>query len=167
MLRERNPKVLDKLIAVRGDVEALGVGLSADSLELLKDVSIIFHSAASVRFDDQLQYAILLNTRGTREVVEFATKLKNLAVFCHISTTYCYPDRHEIEEKVSVSMHEVKLLTTKIHSTGPPGQRRMARGDQSCRESAHSHVGMSNAALHRVQSQRVHLLEVTGRADLQ
>lgn len=130
MLRERNPKVLDKLIAVRGDVEALGIGLSAESLELLKDVSIIFHSAASVRFDDQLQYAILLNTRGTREVVEFATKLKKLKVFVHISTTYCYPDRHEIEEKVNIvqpASQAEKLLQFFVPpSTGPASQRRMA-----------------------------------------
>jgi alcohol-forming fatty acyl-CoA reductase len=78
----------------------LGIGLTPDGLEQLKDVSVIFHSAASVRFDDTLQYAIILNTRGTLEVVEFALKLKRLAVFVHVSTTYCYPERMIVEEKV-------------------------------------------------------------------
>jgi len=91
---------LDKLFAVKGNVEALGIGLTPESIEELKDVSVIFHSAASVRFDDILQYAIILNTRGTREVVEFALKLKRLAVCVHISTTYCYPERLTVEEKV-------------------------------------------------------------------
>jgi alcohol-forming fatty acyl-CoA reductase len=100
VLREENPKALDKLIAIRGNVEAMGIGLTPESLEQLRDVSVIFHSAASVRFDDMLQYAIILNTRGTREVIEFALKLKRLAVFVHISTTYCYPDRLVLEEKV-------------------------------------------------------------------
>jgi alcohol-forming fatty acyl-CoA reductase len=100
VLREQNPKALDKLIAIRGNVEALGIGLTPESNEQLKDVSVIFHSAASVRFDDTLQYAIILNTRGTREVVEFALKLKRLAAFVHVSTTYCYPERSILEEKV-------------------------------------------------------------------
>lgn len=73
----------------------------------MKNVSIIFHAAASVRyswkcheiqtctkvvnfrFDDSFKYAILLNTRGTREVMKFAETLKQIKVVLHVSTTYC------------------------------------------------------------------------------
>jgi alcohol-forming fatty acyl-CoA reductase len=89
------------MIAVEGDVGALGLGLPSEILEQLKDVSVIFHSAASVRFDDILKSAIILNTRGTHEVIKFGLTLKNLASFVHVSTTYCYPDQRFIDEKVN------------------------------------------------------------------
>ena len=88
------------MVAIEGDVSMLGLGFSLKTLEQLKDVSVVFHSAASVRFDDILQSAILLNTRGTHEVIKFALTLNNLASFVHISTTYCYPDQSFLDEKV-------------------------------------------------------------------
>lgn len=86
---------------MKGDVGALGLGLPRETLEQLKDVSVIFHSAASVRFDDILKSAIILNTRGTHEVIKLALTLNNLASFVHVSTTYCYPDQRFIDEKVN------------------------------------------------------------------
>lgn len=100
VLMETNPGALKKMIAVGGDVGILGLGISPEARNLLKDVSVIFHSAASVRFDDILQSAIILNTRGTHETIKFALTLNNLASFVHISTTYCYPDQRFIDEKV-------------------------------------------------------------------
>ena len=47
-----------------------------------------------------MKYAVLLNTRGTREVVYFAERLRRLDVLVHVSTTYCNPDRHVIEEEI-------------------------------------------------------------------
>jgi fatty acyl-CoA reductase len=100
VLRETNPRVLDKIVAVEGDVKETNLGFTQDQYEILQNVSIIFHSAASVRFDDALKHAILLNTRGTYEVCNFATKLKKLDAFIHISTTYCNPHYTYVEEKV-------------------------------------------------------------------
>lgn len=100
MLRETNPDVLNKLIAVEGDVSMLGLAMSRETLDELSDVSVIFHSAASVRFDEVLQSAIIMNTRGTHEAVKFAMTLKNLASFVHVSTTYCYPELRVVDEKV-------------------------------------------------------------------
>lgn len=108
VLREKNPDVMDKMVAVKGDVGALGLGIASEMLEHLKDVSVVFHSAASVRFDDILQSAIILNTRGTHEVIKFALTLHKLASFVHVSTTYCYPDQRFLDEKVK---QEDKLLS--------------------------------------------------------
>lgn len=88
------------MIPIEGDVGAVGLGLSPESLEQLKGVSVIFHSAASVRFDDLIKSAIILNTRGTHEVVKFALGLEHLVSFVHVSTTYCYPDQLATDEKV-------------------------------------------------------------------
>lgn len=59
----------------------LGLGLSPTDRQTLQEkVSIVFHSAASVRFDDTLKYATLINTRGTREVMLLARNMRNLKV---------------------------------------------------------------------------------------
>lgn len=57
----------------------LGINTEDEQL-LLNEVSIIFHLAATVRFDEPLNDAVLLNTRGTRELVNLARKMKNLEV---------------------------------------------------------------------------------------
>lgn len=87
------PENLAKMIAVTGDVTELELGITPEDYELMSNVSVIFHAAASVRFDDPLKDAILMNTRGTREVLRFAEKLKNIKVIVHVSTTYCNPDK--------------------------------------------------------------------------
>jgi fatty acyl-CoA reductase len=87
-LKVFNPNFMNKIVAVEGDVTELGLGLSEEDKSLMKNVSIIYHSAASVRFDDPLKEAVLMNTRGTRELMEFATTLKNIKCVMHVSTTY-------------------------------------------------------------------------------
>jgi alcohol-forming fatty acyl-CoA reductase len=99
-IRKMIPHVLEKIIPVNGDVMEIGLGLSKSDLDLMKNVSVIFHSAASVRFDDSLKYAIIMNTRGTREVMEFAETLVNIKAIVHVSTTYSNPERMVIEEKI-------------------------------------------------------------------
>ena len=80
-LREEQPKAFDKLIPVSGDVSEEGLGLpNIERSVLISRVSIIFHAAASVRFDDSLKTAIFLNTRSTRDVCNLATQMKQLVV---------------------------------------------------------------------------------------
>lgn len=100
VLRIKNPNFAQKLIPIQGDVIELGLGLSEASKKIMKNVSIIFHSAASVRFDDSLKYAVIMNTRGTREVMKFAESLKNIKVIMQVSTTYSNVHLNRVEEKV-------------------------------------------------------------------
>jgi fatty acyl-CoA reductase len=80
-VRRDNPGALDKLRAVSGDVMESGLGLSDDDKEMLhREVSIVFHAAASVRFTDNINDSVLMNVRGTREVVTLALGMENLQV---------------------------------------------------------------------------------------
>lgn len=78
------------------------LGLSAEHYELITEtVNVIYHAAASVRFDDPLKYSIILNVRGTREVCHLALASPNLQIFTHVSTTYCNcTEGKYIEEKM-------------------------------------------------------------------
>lgn len=91
---------MDKLHVVEGDAIKLNLGLSEYDRARLKSCSVIFHAAASVRFDDPLKDAILLNTRGTREVCELARTMLNLKALIHVSTAYIQPRNLYVKENV-------------------------------------------------------------------
>ncbi|KAJ8935190.1 hypothetical protein NQ314_012946 [Rhamnusium bicolor] len=67
---------------------------------LIEEVHIVYHIAASVRFDDSLRDAVIMNTRGTREVAKLSKEMKHLEVFFHFSTTYCQSDKKVVEEEL-------------------------------------------------------------------
>jgi fatty acyl-CoA reductase len=100
VLRRMNRNFHDKLVPISGDVAELKLGMSGDDAERMANVSMIIHSAASVRFNDSLRTAVLMNTRGTRELMEFALTLKNLKSIVHVSTTYSNVYVHTLEEKL-------------------------------------------------------------------
>lgn len=78
----------------------MGLGISPQDMQRLRNVSIIFHVAATVRFDEDLKTSLLLNTRGAYEMVKLAQGLTNVKAFVHVSTTYAHPNITELEEKV-------------------------------------------------------------------
>lgn len=82
VLEERRPGLASRLlVAVAGDVSLPGLGLSPADRALLQDkVSVVFHGAATVRFDEPLQSAVIINVRGTRELAELAVGMKRLKV---------------------------------------------------------------------------------------
>jgi len=80
-LREEGLLNFEKLVPISGDVSKKGLGLSAaDRQTLIERVTIIIHGAASVRFNDSLKYAILVNIRATRDICILAQSMKNLIV---------------------------------------------------------------------------------------
>lgn len=99
-LKNHNPDIFKKLIPIAGDVAELKMGISEKDAERMKNVSLIFHSAASVRFDDSLKYAVFMNTRGTREIMQFARSLANIKVIMHVSTTYSHPELKTVGEVI-------------------------------------------------------------------
>jgi fatty acyl-CoA reductase len=70
-----------KVVAIAGDVSVTNLGLSDADRQLLADrVSIVFHAAATIRFDAPLRQAVLINVRGTKYVLDLAKEMKNLEV---------------------------------------------------------------------------------------
>lgn len=102
-VRDETPQAFEKVIAVAGDCQEIGLGISHTDLEKLCNVSIIFHVAATVRFDEYLKNEVLLNTRGTHEMVKIALKLPKLKILMHVSTAYSNPEKYTVEEKVRSS----------------------------------------------------------------
>jgi alcohol-forming fatty acyl-CoA reductase len=98
VIKAQNPQWLDKIHIIQGNVSELRLGISPDDIKLMANVSVIFHVAASVRFDDPLKQSILMNTRGTHEIIKLALDMKQLVSFVHTSTTYFSHRLLELEE---------------------------------------------------------------------
>jgi fatty acyl-CoA reductase len=70
-----------KVVLVAGDFEKQGLGLSeVDRAVLVREVNIIFHCAATVRFDAKLWTAISINILGTKYMVDLAREMPHLQV---------------------------------------------------------------------------------------
>ncbi|XP_033326343.2 putative fatty acyl-CoA reductase CG5065 [Megalopta genalis] len=90
----------EAVTVVNGDVSLLGLGLSAEDKKMLcENINILYHGAATVRFDELLKKAVLLNTRGTKETLQLAKEIKHLKLFAHISTAYCHLEEKVLGEK--------------------------------------------------------------------
>uniref|UniRef100_A0A8L8KMA2 Fatty acyl-CoA reductase n=1 Tax=Heligmosomoides polygyrus TaxID=6339 RepID=A0A8L8KMA2_HELPZ len=81
-IRERKPEVLAKLIPIPGDLMENGLGLNQHDMQKICDqVSIVIHSAATVKFDEQLRDAVEMNVVGTTRLVALCHKMKKLIVY--------------------------------------------------------------------------------------
>lgn len=69
------------MTAISGDCAETKLGLSAnDRQELIDNVNIILHSAASVRFNEPLSYATQINIQSTIDLMDLAKEMKQLQV---------------------------------------------------------------------------------------
>ncbi|XP_043522128.1 putative fatty acyl-CoA reductase CG5065 isoform X2 [Frieseomelitta varia] len=100
-VRVKHPSILSRIHPVEGDVSLPDLGLSsADRTTLIKNVNIVFHVAATVRFNEPLNVAVNTNTKGTARIMELCKELKHLISVVYISTAYSNANILEIEEKV-------------------------------------------------------------------
>lgn len=80
-IREKTPDVLQKLVCISGDIKEPNIGLDEKDEKMLRDkVDIVFHVAATVRFNEPLKDAANLNTFGTQRVMELCTGMRHLKV---------------------------------------------------------------------------------------
>uniref|UniRef100_A0A8C0Z2A4 Fatty acyl-CoA reductase n=12 Tax=Carnivora TaxID=33554 RepID=A0A8C0Z2A4_CANLF len=100
-LRDENPDFREKVIAINSELTQPKLALSEEDKEIIIDsINIIFHCAATVRFNENLRDAVQLNVIATRQLILLAQQMKNLEVFMHVSTAYAYCNRKHIDEVV-------------------------------------------------------------------
>ncbi|KAB0370903.1 hypothetical protein FD755_017312 [Muntiacus reevesi] len=100
-LRDENPDFREKIIAINSELTQPELALSEEDKEVIIDsTNIIFHCAATVRFNENLRDAVQLNVIATQQLILLAQQMKNLEVFMHVSTAYAYCNRKHIDEVV-------------------------------------------------------------------
>ena len=96
---------------INGDLSKPNLNISEEDRQILYDnVNIVFHSAATVRFDEPLKVAVNMNVIGTKRVIDLCKRMKNFEVFLHVSTAYANCDRQFIAEEVYPSPVEPEKL---------------------------------------------------------
>lgn len=87
-LKRECPKYKNRIEAISGDCSVSGLGLNiTDRQKLMSDIHVVFHVAATVKFDENLKLAYSINVKGTKDVLDLARQMKNLKV---IYKTYFY-----------------------------------------------------------------------------
>jgi len=109
--------VLDKIIPVEGDISLTRLGLSdPDHQKLADNVSIVFHAAASVKFNEQFKQAVILHVFGTQQVLELCRKMKKFESIIHLSSISAWFVKQRLEEKVYSHAVDPKLLIHEIET---------------------------------------------------
>jgi len=99
-------QLLAKLVVIAGDIAEPQLGISESDLNMMiqdESLAIVFHSAATIKFDEPLKVSVTLNLIATKTIIEICRKLPNLISLCHVSTAYVNSDLKDnqiIEERL-------------------------------------------------------------------
>ncbi|KAF9410832.1 hypothetical protein HW555_010213, partial [Spodoptera exigua] len=82
LVKKKKPNFAENIVPVKGDVD------------------IIFHVAATTRFDEALRVSTMINIRGTRESVLLGRDCRKLKSFVYVSTTYSTATEANVDKEV-------------------------------------------------------------------
>ncbi|XP_034541660.1 fatty acyl-CoA reductase 1 isoform X2 [Notolabrus celidotus] len=100
-VQEEQPDFAKKIIAMSSDLILPELDLSKEDQSILaENINVVFHCAATIRFNEALKDAVQLNVLATQKMLALAHRMKHLEVFLHVSTAYANCDRELIEEVV-------------------------------------------------------------------
>ncbi|XP_063716579.1 fatty acyl-CoA reductase 1-like isoform X2 [Symsagittifera roscoffensis] len=93
---------LEKVFPICGDMAEPNLGISSENEYLLSqsNISVVIHSAATIKFNEALRTALTVNTLGTLKVIRLSRKFPNLKTLVHVSTAYSNCDLSYIREYV-------------------------------------------------------------------
>nr|UEV87812.1 pheromone gland-specific fatty acyl reductase [Maruca vitrata] len=100
-VKKTNPNAFSKVIPIIGDISEPNLGIKPeDEQKLIDAVSVVFHSAATVKFFEPLKVAMNINFEGTRRMINLSKRMKKLHNFVYISTAYSQTIYPVLEERV-------------------------------------------------------------------
>ncbi|XP_032515201.2 putative fatty acyl-CoA reductase CG5065 [Danaus plexippus] len=121
-LKKEKPDNLKKLKPVNGDLSQPCLGIDPKELQVIKDeVTIVFHFAATVKFNEPLSIAMKINVEGTEQVIDLCHSLKKIEVFVYMSTIFSNTDDklNSVEERLYRSPKEVDEIYKMIKENDP------------------------------------------------
>lgn len=100
-MRLKQDFIMSKLVAIESDIAEPKLGLSPECERLLSDnVNIIFHVAASVKFEAPLEVNLKHNVLATKTLLDVACGFEKLQCFIHVSTAYSNCQLNHIDERI-------------------------------------------------------------------
>lgn len=99
--KDRPADLAARVLPIEGDITQPELAISAtDRQTLIRSVNVVFHSAATVKFDEKLKLSVTINMLGTQRLVELCKKMTHLEALVHVSTAYCNCDRPIVAERI-------------------------------------------------------------------
>ncbi|CAD6995096.1 unnamed protein product, partial [Ceratitis capitata] len=112
-LRNSGVTPMDRIQPISGDCNLVNLGISEDDRKLLiKDVNVVVHLAATVRFHEPLHKAVAINVRATLDLIHLAKEMKNLQAFVHVSSAFANCIMQSIDEKYYT--HKLGISSVKM-----------------------------------------------------
>ncbi|KAL0881184.1 hypothetical protein ABMA27_002295 [Loxostege sticticalis] len=100
-LKKTKPQVFNKLVPISGDICEPKLGIKLEDEQTLKDeVSVVYHSAATVKYREPLHVVMNINFEGTRRMLDLCKGMRNLQSFLYVSTAFAQAMDHDLYEKV-------------------------------------------------------------------
>ncbi|XP_060050571.1 fatty acyl-CoA reductase 2 isoform X2 [Erinaceus europaeus] len=100
-VKEVCPDLHAKIRPISADLDHNDLAIGKEDMqELLSCTNIVFHCAATVRFDDHLRHAVQLNVKATQQLLLMASQMPKLEAFIHISTAFANCNLKHIDEVV-------------------------------------------------------------------
>ncbi|XP_014480912.1 PREDICTED: putative fatty acyl-CoA reductase CG5065 [Dinoponera quadriceps] len=115
---EKMPNFRDKIVPITGELNEIDLGFTKSDKDLLiREISIVFHLAASVRFNNDIKVATIINVIGTRAMLDLAKCMPNLKSFIHVSTVFTNCHIKHIEERFYEYVINPEKLITLIRTS--------------------------------------------------
>lgn len=78
-IRKERPNDLHKVLSIEGDITQPELAINSNDRSVLaRNVNIVFHSAATVKFDEKLKLSVTINMLGTQRLVELCKRMEHL-----------------------------------------------------------------------------------------
>lgn len=108
---------LKKFVAVGGDCSELNLGLSdKDKLMLENEVNIVFHCAASVKFDAPVPYNFKQNTLGSKYMVDLIKKFNFIEHYVYVSTAFVNCQSKVFEDEIMDFQDDIDVIIDKLQN---------------------------------------------------
>ena len=86
---------------IETDYEAQEIISQADCEKISKEVNVVFHVLASIKFNEDLHNAVQINMINTQKIIKICHHIQNLKSFIHVSTLFSNVNKkQEINEEI-------------------------------------------------------------------
>jgi len=108
----------NKFVAVNGDCSQPDMGLSEeDKLSLINEVNLVFHCAASVKFDAPVPYNFKQNTLGSKYMVDLVKKFKQIDHYIYVSTAFVNCQVKIFQDEITDFQDDIDVIIDKLHNS--------------------------------------------------
>ncbi|XP_013733053.2 putative fatty acyl-CoA reductase 7 isoform X2 [Brassica napus] len=108
--------ISEKVVPVPGDISLNNMGVTDSNLlqDMVQEIDLVFHAAATTRFDERYDVALRINTFGALNVLNFAKKCVKSQLLLHVSTAYVCGERSGVIQEKPFAFGETLNGRTKV-----------------------------------------------------